>query len=714
MSNNGKNTTLQVEGMTCSSCAMGVTKSLENMGLEEVNTSFVSGEVTFTNTKDLNLDKIKKTIKGLGYHVAEEGEQIEQKGLSTIEKKFWFSLIFTFPLFLHMFMPMHWYINHPIVQIVLCLPVFTVGLLHFGKSALTSLKTRVANMDVLILIGSVAAFAYSLAGTILYWETTQLHNYLFFETTATIITLVLLGNVLEHRSVTQTTTAIRELSKLQEIHAKKVVLNAAKEETIVEVHAHEIRMGDLLIVNTGDQIPTDGKIARGAASVDESMLTGESLPVNKQGGDEVIGGTILTDGNLRIMATKVGHDTVLSKIIELVKNAQNDKPDIQKLGDKISGIFVPAVLSISLITFLLAFFAFDIGIQQALMNSIAVLVISCPCAMGLATPTAVIAGLGRAAKNGILIKGGSTLEIFAKTKNMVFDKTGTLTTGDFQLSSIDYPDEFNEEQQQEVRNIIYSLEMNSSHPIAKSLVKQLKGQAKMLLLSQIEEIKGKGISATYNQDDTIELGSAKWLNHNQEAADALFLHKNNHHIATIYIKDELKTGAGASIQSLSKLGINAILLSGDRKEKCETVAKAVHIPTVHSEKLPEEKLQIIEELGKNEVTTMVGDGINDAPALAKADVGISLSNATQVAIQSAQIVLINDKDLSKISDAYLISKHTVKTIKQNLFWAFFYNVVAIPIAAFGLLNPMVAALAMAFSDVVVIGNSIRLKTKKLD
>ena len=698
--------TLNVEGMTCTNCALGIKKKLEKKGLENVSVNFSTGEVDYTESNTIKLDEIKADINSLGFVVLDSPEEANE-GMSGIEKKFYFTLIFTIPLFLHMFFPTDAFINNPWIQLGLCIPVFTIGLIHFGKSAFSSLKTGVPNMDVLIIIGSAAAFIYSLVGVIMYYGTPEVHNYLFFETASTIITLVLLGNVLEHRSVQQTTTAIKELNQLQKTIAKRVLPNGE----IEEVNYDELKVGDVLQINTGDKIAVDGEIIKGSATINEAMISGESVPLEKEIGAKVIGGTIVENGTIQMKAEKVGNQTVLSKIIDMVKNAQQDQPAIQQLGDKVSAIFVPVVVGISALTFVLAYFVFEIQFKQAMMQSIAVLVISCPCAMGLATPTAVMVGIGRAAKKGILIKGGSTLELFAKSKNIVFDKTGTLTTGKFTIKKTKLYDLVDE---QELKNLLFSLEQHSSHPIANSITDYLKNDAELVKLSDIKELKGTGIEAKDEHNNFYQLGSHRIDNtQTKDLNHSLFLFKNKKLIAGIDIEDELKENVPETIQLLNEQGLNTILLSGDRIEKCNEMAKKIGIKTVYGEQLPEDKINKIAELEKSAFTVMVGDGINDAPALVKASVGISLSKATQIAVQSAQIVLLNDKDLSQVYESYLISKHTLKTIKQNLFWAFFYNVIAIPIAAFGFLNPMVAALTMAFSDVIVIGNSIRLKSKKL-
>ena len=711
MADKAENITLNVEGMTCSNCALGVTRNLEQKGLENVNVNFSTGEASFVLRDKSLLPRIIEDINKLGFKViTPEKAEAAHHGMSNIEKKFWFSLIFTIPLFIHMFVP--WKPLHdPIVQLALCIPVMAIGFLHFGKSALGSLRSGVPNMDVLIFIGSTAAFIYSILGTINHFDTQEVHNYLFFETAATIISLVLLGNVLEHRSVRQTTTAIRELDKLQVTKARKVEMHEGHEH-FHEVDITQIKAGDILQVNTGDRIAVDGEIVSGEGSINEAMITGESIPVEKGKGEKVIGGTIVVNGNVRIKAEAVGKGTMLSKIIEMVKNAQQSKPDIQKLGDKVSAIFVPAVLSISLLTFVIAYFVSDVSAQRALMNSIAVLVISCPCAMGLATPTAVMVGIGRAAKRGILIKGGSTLEELAKVKNIVFDKTGILTTGEFKVKAISSIDNTNE---QELIDVLYNLEQNSSHPIAKSIVASLKDKAAAKAFTDVIEEKGLGIKAKDADGNEYRLGSFRTASHlTLDDMHQVYIIKNEKLIGTVDIEDEIRTNAKETIHALRAQGIRTIMLSGDSKRKCEELAAKLGIDTVYSEQLPSQKLGQIEKLVKEAPTAMVGDGINDAPALAKATVGISMSNATQAAIHSAQVVLLQTNDLGKINEALQVSKHTLLTIKQNLFWAFFYNVVAIPIAAVGLLSPMIGALAMAFSDVIVIGNSIRLKTKKLD
>jgi P-type Cu+ transporter len=699
-----KKETLLVEGMTCSNCALGIEKHLKSNGLEDIIVNFSTSEANFVSDK-ISKNEVGKMIESLGYSIRKESEK---EKMSLQEKLFYFSLFFTLPLFSHMFLKEVDFLQNPFVQFLLCLPVYLVGTWFFGRSAISSIKSKSLNMDVLITIGSSAAFFYSVYGWYLHQGTDLEHKFLFFETSATIITLVLLGNLLEHKSVQQTTTSIRDLSDIQKTRAK-----VERNNKIIEIDFKDILAGDILIVNSGDKIAVDGIVLEGNATVDESMITGESIPITKTINNDVIGGTILQSGNIKVRATNVGSDTLLSNIIELVKDAQNHKPQIQKLGDKISSIFVPLVLTISLITYFVSplitsYLGVDSPINDPFLRAIAVLVISCPCAMGLATPTAVMVGIGRAAKNGILIKGGNTLEKFAKIKHIFFDKTGTITTGNFKIKNLNV---INEEES-EVKNIIFNLEMYSSHPIATSLVSELKSFSDKLEFTNIHEEKGISIKGDYN-GNIYKIGSYKILDQEDNSHD-LFVLKNKILIATIDIEDEIKENTNEVITEVNSFGINTSLLSGDKKEKCKYLSDKISFNSVYSEQLPHEKLEIIKHCSLSETTAMIGDGINDAPSLSIASVGISIGGSTGVAIQSSDVVLLNKNNLTQLTTALKISKHTFLTIKQNLFWAFAYNIVAIPIAAMGYLNPMWGALFMAFSDVIVIGNSIRLKYKKLN
>ncbi len=696
---------LKVSGMTCSNCALGVRKQLEKEGFTNVDVNFTSGDVRFETTDESLAGTAKTKIEELGYKVQDTDSTAEpKKGLSMIEKKFWFSFVLTVPLVVAMFLPFD-FLHNDIFQLILTVPVFTVGVLHFGTSAFRSLRAGYTNMDVLIFLGSTAAFIYSLTGTIY-----QLgHQYMFYETSASIITIVLLGNMLEQRSVKKTTGAIDELARMQKSTAKRIIFDHSRgQESIEEVDTELIQPGEAVLVNTGDAIPVDGQIYWGHGSIDESMISGESLPVDKQTDDKVIGGTILVSGNIKVKATATGKDTVLSQIIELVKNAQRDKPKMQNLADKISSIFVPVVVALAVLTVLGWFFVAGLDFKVSLMRGIAVLVIACPCALGLAIPTAVVVGLGRTAKNGILIKGGSIFDKFPVIDKIIFDKTGTLTSGNFVIKRFQTFDESRET----VEEIVYSLEKHSSHPIAQAIVSQL-NVLKMVDLDSIEEEKGLGIKATDKDGNTYVAGSYKVASHlTGDDTHNVYVLMNDKLIGWLDIEDEVKAGAKEAISFFKKRNIEPILLSGDRESRCAEIAAELGIEKVYAEKLPHEKYQIIEDLSAKHKVAMVGDGINDAPALSKAFLGISMSDATQVAVKSAEVILLKG-NLQLLKNAFAMTRVTQRTIKENLFWAFFYNVMAIPLAIIGLLTPMVAAFAMVVSDIIVVFNSIRLKRRRL-
>lgn len=707
-----KNIEFKVEGMSCTNCSLGIKKALEKQGYKNVHADFTTDDVTFDLPDGLDEEKAKKTIHDLGYSVFQKSldEKDSKTGnpkreLSRIEKKFWFSAIFTMPLILAMFIPVK-ILHNEFFQLALTIPVFIVGFFHFGKSAYHSLKAGVTNMDVLIFLGSTAAFFYSLTGTLLDLGP----KYLFYETSASIITLVLLGNMLEHRSVKKTTSAIDELTRLQKTKAKKIHQEMHEgQEYIEEIDSSKLVKGDFILVNTGDQIPVDGEVFWGYGSIDESMISGESVPVDRTKGDKVVGGTILETGNIKIKALATGEETVLSQIIQMVKAAQKDKPQLQNLADKISGIFVPTVVGISILTLLGWYFGLGLEFRESFLRAIAVLVIACPCALGLAIPTAVVVGLGRTAKNGILIKGGSVFDKFARVQKIVFDKTGTLTTGKFKIKDMKA---MAGKTQQSIASLLFSIEKHSSHPIARSLVHELRG-SEPVLLGHVEEEKGIGMSATDKQGNKYTLGSYDMVrelttdrNHN------IYLTMNGNLIGWVDIEDEVKAEAKEMMDFLKKRNIQPVLLSGDREHKCNEIADQLGIEEVYSEKRPHEKLDIVDKLSSDYKIAMVGDGINDAPALAKSFVGISMSNATQVAVKSAEVVLLKG-NLSLLARTFESAYLTQRTIKENLFWAFIYNVMAIPLAITGVLSPMIAAGTMALSDVIVVFNSLRLKKRKM-
>jgi len=599
-------------------------------------------------------------------------------------------------------------LHNPMVQLVLSIPVYTLGLWFFGKSAYQSLLSRVPNMDVLIFMGASSALFYSIFGTFYFWGSHEMHTYLFFETGASIITLVLFGNLLEKRSVKKTTNAIQSLTSLQVKTAQLITENNGEiSHSIIAVKL--LRKGDLIQVNSGDIVPIDAVVVSGEAECDESLMTGESLPIHKQKGKQVIGGALLLNGNLQVSVSVPLKDTILSQIIELVKKAQANKPAIQKLGDQVSAIFVPVVILISLFTFLFSYLFLEIGSAQSMLRAVAVLVISCPCAMGLATPTAIMVGIGKAAKRGILIKGGHVLEDFAKTKKIIFDKTGTLSTGNFSFTQ--FWAEPNHEV--EAKNVMLALEQKSSHPIAKAFVQAFKDWGNnTLVFTKVEEVKGCGMRAWDAIGNEWQFGSNRWLGKSAEASD-LLLQKNGNIIAGISLADELKPGVGKLINYLKEQHVDCVIVSGDSEKKVQRMALDLNVKEFYAQQLPEEKLALITQWQQKESLVMVGDGVNDAPALSKVSVGISFVKGSDIAIQAANLVLMRT-DIGGLQEAHIISKQTYRTIKQNLFWAFFYNILCIPLAAAGYMHPMLGALSMALSDLIVIGNSLLLGLKKVD
>ncbi|WP_276131982.1 heavy metal translocating P-type ATPase [Polluticoccus soli] len=699
-----------VEGMTCGNCALTISKMLEKKGATNISANAASGEVNFTVPETLDVTGIYNTIEDLGYHVVREEDEGAHGHSHDHDNTTLYLVVcalFTIPLLAHMFSDWH-VLHNPWVQLALATPVYAIGLYVFGTSAVRSLRHGMPNMDVLIILGASAAYIYSLIGML--FIPGQAHDYLFFETTASIITLVMFGNWLEHKTVKSTTQAIDALVKLQPQTARLVIVDSLGKETMLQVESKYVKAGDLVVVNNGDSIPVDGKIVSGESRIDEHMITGESLPAHKSVGDDVVGGTVVVDGNLRFKATTVGSASVLSNIIRLVREAQSTKPPLQKLADKISAVFVPAVLGIALLTLLINWLFAGHTFPESMMRSIAVMVIACPCAMGLATPAAVAVGLGRAARNGMLVKGGDTLERLKKIEQIVFDKTGTLTTGKLHIESFNA----NGIEEDQFKSIVSSIEHHSSHPIAKSITASWQNAHKVGF-ERVEEVKGAGMVATAHDGTVWKLGSERWL-HATASADKgydLYLYRNDQYAGAIRIADELRPEAAETVADLKRLGYKTILLSGDKREKCEHIASQLGIEEVYCEQSPEQKNDILGRLMDKAPTAMVGDGINDAPALAKATVGISLSESSQIAIQSANIILSNNQ-LSSLPRAIKLGIYTEQTIKQNLFWAFLYNVIAIPVAALGYLKPTWGAGIMALSDVVLVLNSLRLGVRRLD
>ena len=699
----------KVDGMSCTNCALSIHKYLQASGIKAPKVSFMEGEVQFEMPQEMNKETLIKGIQKLGYKVRGQEEKQTKTWLDNNRDRALFSFLFTAPLVLHMLPGVHiHFLMNPYVQLGLTLPVFIVGILYFGKSAWYSIVSGIPNMNVLVSIGALASFGYSLYGTLI----EQGALFAYYETTATIITLVFFGNYLEDASVQSTQRALKDLVKAQKVMANMIVFDENHKEIIFNVESTSLKVGDIILVNAGETIPMDSKILWGEASVNESIVTGESVPVFRKMHDILLGGSTIENGTIKAYVTAVGDDTVLANILKMVKAAQGEKPPVQILADKISAIFVPLVLGIALLTLIGNFILTDIGFGASMLRAIAVLVISCPCAMGLATPAAIAVGLGRGARNGVLFKNAKSLETFKDIKQVVFDKTGTLTSGHFTITHFNVETGLAEE---EFKKIAYSLEKYSNHPIAKCISTHWKNKED-IKWKTIEEVKGMGIQATDKEGNTYFAGSFASL-HEIKAEDGhnIYIQKNNKLLGWIDVADEIRPEAKEVIATLHKQGIHTILLSGDRKIKCEQVGKALGIQEIISEQSPSDKLNKLEALTKISPTAMVGDGINDAPALAKATIGISLSNASHIAIQSAQVILMN-QGLKNLPMALGLGRRTYETIKENLAWAFSYNIIAIPVAALGLLGtwgPTYGALIMGLSDVVLAINSLRLFKKKL-
>jgi Cu+-exporting ATPase len=586
--------------------------------------------------------------------------------------------------------------SNPHFGMICSLSSYVFGSYYFGKSAYNSIVVKLLNMDVLVFSGIQLSFWFSVYNLFI----THNNNYIFFEVTASIVAFVLIGNYIEKLALTKTKKQIDDLFKKKTYKAKKIVDSIAQETDI-----ESLVINDQVLIATGDMIPCDGTLINSSIYVDESMITGESAPKLKKVNDEVFAGTIVTSGTATVQVNKAQTSNYINTILKLVDNTLLQKPKIQRQADIVAAWFVPLVGGIMILTFALNYWVLNNDVNIAILRSIAVGVIACPCAMGLATPTAILVGLGRAFNMGLLIKNVECIESLSKAQNFVFDKTGTLTDGAFAIQKI----EILEGEKQDILNVIHALESHSSHPIAKKLVDLITATATINLTNIVENI-GVGISAFNEKNEAIEI---KKNNSNDTNSLVISLLINKKTTANIYLNDALKPNADKLFEYIKHNKINTFLLSGDHENRVLEIAKKLNITTYKAQQLPQEKLEYIHKIKQNKITVMIGDGVNDAPALSSADVGISFSNANDIALHSADIILL-DGDLLKIKHVHLLSKIIVNTINQNLLWALAYNIIALPIAAFGVLNPMWACACMAISDVVVIGNSWLIKYKKIN
>lgn len=703
---NREEISVKVGGMDCTNCAISIKKALEKAGAENVSVDFTMGEAHFTKSSSENIDKYLKAIESSGYQVIGADNFTESKKQKKLKYFLAASIILTLPQILSM-IPGLDFLHNSIIHLTLSAPVWIMGMLYFGPGAIASLKNKSPNMDVLVVIGSTAAFLYSCLGMIIY-GIDQSHQYLFFETASSIITFILLGNYVEHRAVAKTTDAVRSLQSLQQTIAH-LLKNYPENQSITNIDSGLLRPNDIILVKSGEIIPVDGIIIDNEALINESILTGEAMPVRKIAGDEVFGGTLIVNGNIIVKVKKPKSASVAAKIVEMVRKAQQEKAPIQQLGDKISEYFVPIVLFLSIITFVVSVFVLNLSLQDSLLRSIAVIVISCPCAMGLAAPTAIAMAIGQTARRAILVKNSRAFEWLAKSQTFVFDKTGTLTKGHPEV--IDFYSASNENIH-EILGKLLSAVQRSNHPVSKAIAHWITQQSiKPIEIKNFEEIKGQGIEFIDNDNNFFKGGSFSFTDiHDTNLKNNydFFLTCNQTLLAAFRLQDELHQDMKKIVKWLLDRNKNVYLLSGDKKEKCLEIANKVGINPEHVffEKKPDEKLQIIKQLKEKNILCMIGDGINDAPSLTAADVSISFGHASDIAMDAATVVISEQNIYNSFIYLMTISNITIKKIKQNYFWAFFYNILAIPIAAAGMLHPIIASLAMAFSDVIVVGNSL--------
>lgn len=715
---------LNIEGMSCAACSARVEKVLNNInGVVNANVNLAMNKATVNYTGDeLSSRDFVNAIEKAGYKAEVEREkntdrekEMREKEIKTLKTLFVISAILSLPLFSAMFFHMagvHTILSNGYFQLALATPVqFIIGY-RFYKGAFNSLRGGGANMDVLVSMGTSAAYFYSIYNLV-----NGVEEY-YFEASAVIITLILLGKTLESVAKGKTSEAIKKLMGLQPKTAR-VFRDGGERDISID----EVVVEDIVVVRPGERIPVDGIIVEGNSSIDESMLTGESIPVDKNIGDEVIGGTINKFGTFKFEAKKVGRDTALSQIVKLVEEAQGSKAPVQRLADKISGIFVPTVVVIALVTFLIWYFVKG-DFTHALISAVAVLVIACPCALGLATPTAIMVGTGKGAEKGILIKGGEYLEKVEELDAIIFDKTGTITKGEPEVTDIIAFDE----DRDTILRLASIGERTSEHPLGQAIVNKAVDE-KININTEAERflaIPGKGIHAVIENKD-MYIGNRKLLEGanidisqaeeelvslEDQGKTAILLSIDGEIKGIIGIADMVKESSREAISEIKNMGLEVYMITGDNERTAKTIAEEVGITNVYASVLPENKAEVVESIKlKGKKVGMVGDGINDAPALVAADIGFAIGTGTDVAIEAADITLMRG-DLKDIVTAMKLSKQTMKIIKQNLFWAFFYNSVGIPFAALGFLNPMIGGAAMAFSSVSVVSNSLRLRKFK--
>ncbi|WP_316572373.1 heavy metal translocating P-type ATPase [Neobacillus sp. YIM B06451] len=727
-----------ISGMTCAACSTRIEKGLNRMeGITKASVNLALEKATVEYNPSVLSDRdIIKKVEALGYGAilkdennGKEAADHRQQEIKRQTNRFIFSLILSLPLLWSMvghfsftsFIYVPDMFMNPWVQLILATPVqFYIGG-PFYVGAYKALKNGSANMDVLVALGTSAAYFYSLYQSIASLGNSAHMPELYFETSAVLITLIILGKLFEAKAKGRSSEAIKKLMGLQ---AKTAIVERNGAE--VEVSLEDVLVGDIIHVKPGDKIPVDGKIVEGLSAIDESMLTGESVPVDKTVGDPVIGATINKNGFIKIEATKVGKDTALAQIIKVVEEAQGSKAPIQRLADKISGIFVPIVVGIAIVTFLVWYFWASPGdFAGALEKMIAVLVIACPCALGLATPTSIMAGSGRSAEYGILFKGGEHLELTHRITTVVLDKTGTVTNGEPVLTDIILSGAVEEA---EMLTLVGSAEKQSEHPLAQAIVQgiQEKGVA-LKPVESFEAIPGYGIKAVVSGRELLA-GTRKLMAKfnvsalsafskmeelEREGKTAMLIAVDGEYAGIVAVADTIKETSKAAVKRLKDMGLEVIMITGDNRQTALAIASEAGIGTVIAEVLPEGKAEEVKKLqAAGKKVAMVGDGINDAPALAVADIGMAIGTGTDVAMEAADITLIRG-DLNSIADAIFMSKLTIRNIKQNLFWAFGYNTLGIPVAALGFLAPWLAGAAMAFSSVSVVLNALRLQKVKL-